>query len=306
MTATNLRGRRKSAALYEEADDLDGRGPRENPLSIASSTLLMIVFAGYFLTPLWWLFVASSKSREDLSSTPGLWFGSTFDLSSNVSDMVSYNDDIFLRWLFNSFIYSGAGAAVGTFLAAMAGYALAKYTFPGREVYFNTVLAGVLVPATALALPLFLIFAKADAANTYAAVFIPAIVSPFGVYLARVYAASAVPEELLEAARLDGAGEFRSFVTIALRLMSPALVTIFLFQFVAIWNNFFLPLIMLQDSKLFPLTLGLYSWNTQIQFAPEVRLFTIVGSFVSVVPLVLVFLALQRFWRAGLAAGGVK
>jgi len=292
------------------ADAPDGdespRGPRESRASTISSGLLMVVFAGYFLTPLWWLFVASTKRLEDLSTTPGLWFGDGFHLFSNIGDLVSYSDGIFVRWMINSVLYAGVGAALGTLLAAMAGYAFAKYTFPGRDWLFNSILAGVLVPATALALPLFLIAAKVSLVDTYWAVFIPSVVSPFGVYLARVYAAAAVPDELLEAARLDGAGELRTFATIALHLMSPALVTIFLLQFVAIWNNFLLPLIMLQDDKLYPLTLGLYAWNSQVDAAPWVRLYAIVGSLVSIVPLIIAFLSLQRYWRGGLSAHAVK
>lgn len=188
----------------------------------------------------------------------------------------------------------------------MAGYALAKYAFPGREATFNLILAGVLVPATALALPLFLLFSRAHAVDTFWSVFLPSIVSPFGVYLARIYAAASVPEELLEAARLDGSSEFRTFFAVASRLMTPALVTIFLFQFVAIWNNFFLPLVMLQNDKLYPVTLGLYTWNSQTNQAPELQTFVIVGALVSIVPLILAFLGLQRFWQNGLAAGGVK
>jgi multiple sugar transport system permease protein len=143
-------------------------------------------------------------------------------------------------------------------------------------------------------------------ANTFWAVFLPSLVNPFGVYLARVYAAGAVPDELLEAARLDGAGEVRTFFQVALHLMIPAGVTIFLFTFVSIWNNFFLPLIMLQDQDFFPLTLGLVTWNSQVQTIPDLRLFVIVGSAISILPLVLAFLALQRFWKTGLAAGSVR
>jgi len=274
--------------------------------SIFSATLFMVVFAAYFLVPLWWLLVASSKTQGNLTTGNGLWFSSPFALFTNIADTVSYDNFIFLRWLVNSVLYSGVGALAGTLVATMAGYCLAKYEFRGREVFFNVVLGGVLVPATALALPLFLLFSKAHAVNTYWAVFLPSIVSPFGVYLARIYAAASVPNELLEAARLDGASEFRAFFVVALRLMAPALVTIYLFQFVAIWNNFFLPLVMLQNPKLYPLTLGLYAWNGQINLAPELRLYVIVGALLSIIPLVLAFLSLQRFWRSGLAAGGVK
>ncbi|KAA1418238.1 carbohydrate ABC transporter permease [Mumia zhuanghuii] len=274
--------------------------------STATATLFMVICASYFLVPLWWLLVASSKDQAALSSGKGLWFSDPFLLFDNITDVVTYDDGIFVRWAFNSLVYAGVGAVLGTLFAAMAGYALAKYVFPGREATFNVILGGVLVPATALALPLFLLFSEVDQADTMWAILLPSLVSPFGVYLARIFAASAVPDELLEAARIDGASEFRTFFTVAIRLMGPALVTIFLFQFVAIWNNFFLPLVMLQDTTLYPLTLGLNTWNSQVNQLPELRLFVIVGSLLSIVPLVIAFLALQRFWRSGLAEGGVK
>ncbi|WP_202567302.1 carbohydrate ABC transporter permease [Agreia sp. COWG] len=267
--------------------------------------IVMGVSTLYFLVPIWWLFIGSTKSREQFSSTAGLWFAD-FNLFTNIADLVSYNDGVYLRWMLNSIVYASFGALLGTLFAAMCGYALAKYRFPGRELIFNTVLGGVLVPATALALPLFLIFSQFNATNTFWSVFLPSIVSPFGVYLARIFAAASVPDELLEAARLDGAGEVRTFFSVSRRLMTPALVTIFLFQFVAIWNNFFLPLIMLRDQTLFPVTLGLYTWNSQVNQIPEIRTFVIIGAFLSIIPLIIAFLSLQRFWRGGLGAGSVK
>lgn len=265
----------------------------------------MFVAATYFLLPLWWLAVASTKTRGDLTTTPGLWF-SDFQLGANVGDLFSRDGGVFWRWLLNSALYAGVGAAIGTLLAAMCGYALAKYAFRGREVVFSVILAGVLVPATALALPLFLLLSQVEMTNTYWAVLLPSIVSPFGVYLSRIYAAASVPDDLLEAGRLDGAGEFRIFFTVAIRLMVPALVTIYLFQFVTIWNNFFLPLIMLVSEDLFPITLGLYAWSTQTTQDPTLTTAVIVGAFVSVVPLIAAFLMLQRYWRGGLGAGAVK
>ena len=264
--------------------------------------LVMAVCTVYFLTPLWWLFVGATKPG---GRGVGLWFDH-FQLGANLRAVVTYQDGIFLRWLVNSIGYTVGAAAIGTLLAAMCGYALAKYRFPGRETLFNIVLGGVLVPATALALPLFLLFSKAHAANTYWAVFLPSLVNPFGVYLARIYASSSVPDELLEAARIDGSGEVRTFFTLSVRLMAPALVTIFLFHFVAVWNNFLLPLIMLGNQKLFPVTLGLYTWNSQVDQRPELRGLVLVGAFLSLAPMIIAFLSLQRFWRSGLGAGSLK
>jgi multiple sugar transport system permease protein len=278
---------------------------RESLLSRGAAMLVMGVCTVYFLVPIWWLLVGASKSRDQFTSTNPLWFAD-FDLVANIRELLVYRDGVFLRWMLNSIAYTGGAALLGTLLAAMCGYALAKYRFPGREMLFNVVLSGVLVPATALALPLFLIFSKVEATNTFWSVFLPSLVNPFGVYLARIYATASVPEELLEAARLDGAGEVRTFFKVSVRLMFPALVTIFLFHFVAVWNNFLLPLIMLSDERLFPVTLGLYSWNTQVNQLPQLRGLVIVGALLSILPLVVAFLFLQRFWRSGIGAGAVK
>ncbi|VTR75434.1 carbohydrate ABC transporter permease [Cellulomonas hominis] len=282
-----------------------GRSVRTPVLPRLSAMLVMAVFTVYFLLPIWWLLVASTKTRGDVLGTNPLWFAD-LNIVENVRDVLTYRNGLFGQWMANSLLYAGVGSLVATLLAAMCGYALAKYAFRGREAIFNVVLGGVLVPATALALPLFLLFSRVNLTDTYWAVLLPSIVSPFGVYLARIYAAASVPDELIEAARLDGAGEVRTFFGVSVRLMTPALVTIFLFQFVAIWNNFFLPLIMLRDERKFPVTFGLYQWNSQLNQIPELNTFVLVGSLLSIVPLVVAFLALQRFWRGGLGAGSVK
>jgi multiple sugar transport system permease protein len=266
----------------------------------------LILFTIYFLVPYFWLIVSSTKNAGDLFGTFGLWFSPNFQLGSNLGQLFTYNDAIYLRWLLNTLLYAGVGALLGTFLAAMAGYALAKYVFRGRNLMFTFVLGAILVPGTALALPLYLLMSKVGLTNTYWAVLLPSIVSPFGVYLSRIYATSSIPDELLEAARIDGASEFRTF-TIGLYLMIPALVTILLFQFVAIWNNYFLPLVMLSDQKLFPITVGLQTWNVTTGGANKF-LYTLIiaGALVSSIPLLAGCVLLQRFWRGGLGAGSVK
>ncbi|MGN9908935.1 carbohydrate ABC transporter permease [Phytohabitans sp. LJ34] len=279
--------------------------PRESLLSRSAAMMVMGVCALYILLPVWWLVVASTKNRDQFTGTNPLWFAD-FSFVHNVRELLTYRDGVFLRWVGNSIAYTGGAALFGTLLAAMCGYALSKYRFPGREALFNVVLGGVLVPATALALPLFLIFSYVGATNTFWSVFLPSLVNPFGVYLAQIYARASVPDELLEAARIDGAGEVRTFFTVATRLMFPGLVTIFLFHFVAVWNSFLLPLIMLGDERLFPVTLGLYTWNTQVNQLPELRGLVLVGSLLSIAPLVAAFLLLQRFWRNGLGTGAVK
>ena len=276
----------------------------ESAVSIAVAMTVLFIMAIYCLAPVYVLFSASTKTQGQISNGSGLAPSSR--LFSNIGTLFGQDDHVYAKWLLNSVIYAVGGSLIATFLGALAGYALAKFPFRGRELVFNVVLGGVLMPATALALPLFLMFAKVHLTNTYWSVLLPSIVSPFGVYLSRVFAAASVPDELIEAGRLDGASEFRIFMQVGVRLMSPALVTIFLFQFVVIWNNFFLPLVMLSNRALYPVTLGLYSWQSQTSRLPILQVLVIVGSLVSVIPLIVMFLALQRFWRNGLSAGSLK
>lgn len=266
---------------------------------------ILIVLAAYFIVPVYWLIVASTKSQGDLSTTSGFWF-STFHLFDNLRLLFTRSDGVFAIWAMNSVIYAAGGAIIGTFLSALTGYALAKFKFRGREFLFSVILGGVLVPSTALALPLFLMFAAVGGVNTYWAVILPSIVNPFGVYLARVFTASAVPDEVLESARLDGAGEFRVFFFVAIPLLAPSLVTIFLLQFIGIWNNFFLPMVMLQSQNLYPITLGLFNWNAATDRYADLQGSVITGSLVSIIPLIIIFLLLQRYWRVGLSAGSLK
>ncbi len=268
----------------------------------------LFVFTIYFLVPFFWLIVSSTKSQADLFGTFGLWFAPDFNLFTNLQQLFTFNGGIYARWLLNTLLYAGVGAVLGTFFASMAGYALAKYTFRGRNLTFSIILGAILVPATTLALPLYLLMSSVNLTNTYWSALLPSLVSPFGVYLARIYAAAAVPDELLEAARIDGASEFGTF-RIALHLMTPALVTILLFQFVAIWNNYFLPLVMLNDPNLFPITVGLQSWNVTTSnpsTGETIYNLIVVGALLSSIPLLIGCILLQRFWRGGLGAGRIK
>ncbi|WP_311213748.1 MULTISPECIES: carbohydrate ABC transporter permease [unclassified Arthrobacter] len=269
-------------------------------------TALLVVVALYFLVPVYWVFVASTKSTEDLFSTNGFWFAPTFSLWENIGRVLSYDNGIFGRWFLNSAIYAGVGALLATYFAAAGGYALAKYQFRGRNLVFGTILGGVLVPGTATALPLFLLFSQMGLANTYWSVLLPSLVSPFGLFLCRIYAQATVDTSLIEAARIDGAGELRIFHTIGLKVLTPALVTVFLFQLVGIWNNYFLPLVMLSDSELYPITLGLNNWLSQVDRLPEFYELTTGGVLLSIIPLSIAMVVLQRFWRGGLTEGAVK
>ncbi len=255
--------------------------------------------------------VSSTKSTSDLFTTFGLWFSRTPQLWTNVRATLSQDDGVFLHWLLNTAMYAVVSALGSALVAAAGGYGFAKFRFRGDRAAFNLVLGAIMVPTTALAIPTYLLFAKVGLVNTPWAVILPSLVSPFGLYLMRIYAADAVPDSLVEAARIDGAGELQIFVRIALRLLAPGLVTVVLFTLVATWNNYFLPLIMLNDPKLYPITVGLASWASQAVgggsgSSSDLLALVVTGSMLSVIPLVVAFLLLQRYWQSGLATGGVK
>ncbi|WP_167441434.1 carbohydrate ABC transporter permease [Amycolatopsis vastitatis] len=279
---------------------------RNVPLTVA-----MLAALAYFLLPLFWLVVASTKSTQDLFTSFGLWFSKVPQLFTNIGDTLTHEDGIFLRWLLNTIGYAVVSALGAALLAAAAGYGFAKYRFRGHGAGFNLVLGAVMVPATALAIPTYLLFSQVGLVNTPWAVILPSLVNPFGLYLMRIYAQDAVPDSIIEAARIDGAGEARIFFRIGLRMLAPGLVTVVLFTLVATWNNYFLPLIMLNDQRLYPVTLGLAFWAEQAQnggagASGEMLPLVLTGSLLSIIPLVVAFLFLQRYWQSGLAAGAVK
>jgi multiple sugar transport system permease protein len=278
--------------------------PRKSPLLTALMCLALV----YTVVPLLWLLLSATKTQHDLLTSPGLWFGDSFALFDNIGETLTYHDGIFLRWFGNTLLYVVVGAGGATLLATAAGYGLAKYRFPGRRAVFAVLLGAVAVPGTALAVPTFLMFSNLGLTNTVWAIIIPSLVSPFGLYLMWVYASEAVPQELLEAARIDGAGEIRIFFTVSLRLLAPGIVTVLLFTVVSTWNNYFLPLIMLSKPTLYPLTVGLTQWSAQATGASAKPVYNLVitGTLLTIIPLVIFFIFLQRFWQSGLSAGSVK
>ncbi len=267
-------------------------------------TLILLLGAVYCLIPVLWVLMASTKSSSELFSTFTFSPGTGF--LQNLKDLSAYRGGVYWRWLANSALYAGLGALLSASISGVTGYALAKFRFRGRAALFNILLAGVLMPPITLAVPQYLLMSKAGLADSYWSVLLPSILSPYGIYLARIYAAAAIPDEVVEAGRIDGAREFRLFRSVALPMMVPGLVTVFLFQFVAIWNNFLLPYIMLGDDRKFPVTVGLYSLLQQGANAPALYTLVITGALLSIVPLIALFLGLQRYWRMDLLSGAVK
>ena len=275
--------------------------------------VFLIVLVIYFLLPLWWLIVASTKDAHGLFSGTGgaLWFDRTFALFDNFRLLFTYNGGIYLRWLGNSLLYAVSGGVGATLLSILAGYGLAKFAFPGKRLSLSLLLGSVMVPLTALVIPTFAMLSQAGMTNTIWAVILPSLLNPFGVYLMMVYATDAIPDELLDAARVDGAGELRTFLAVGMPLLRPAIVTVLLLSIVATWNNYFLPLAMLSSDNLFPVTVGLGLWDGLANSASgtgttSLWSLIILGSLVSIIPLVVAFLSLQRYWRGGLAVGSLK
>jgi multiple sugar transport system permease protein len=273
--------------------------------------LFLGVLLVYFLVPFYWIVINSSKNAAGLfGGTSAMWFAPDIDYVGNFVELFTYNNGIYLQWIGNSAFYALTGGVGATILSVLAGYGFAKYRFRGRNFTFSLLLGAVMVPLTALVIPTFIMLSQLHLTNTIWAVILPSLLSPFGVYLMTVYARDAVPDELLDAARVDGAGEFRTFLQVALPLMRPAVVTVLLLSIVATWNNFFLPLAMLQNNRLFPVTVGISQWQSLASAnnggGTSLWSLIIIGSLVSIIPLVIAFLSLQRYWQGGLSLGSLK
>lgn len=306
MTATVPSTGARTANVAPNAGS-GARRPNYLPLQIIVAFLVI-----YFLIPFWWVIVNSSKSSAGLfGGGNALWFASDVNYIENLKQLFTYGGGIYRQWLFNSALYAFVGGVGATVFAVLAGYGFAKYSFFGRRFSFAVLLGAVMVPTTALVIPTFILFSEFGLTNTIWAVILPTWLNPFGVYLMHVYARDSVPDELLDAARVDGAGELRTFLQVALPLMRPAIVTVLLLSIVASWNNYFLPLAMLSDNRLFPVTVGIGLWQSTASTygaAGGESLWSIIilGSLVSVIPLIIAFLGLQRYWQGGLSMGSLK
>jgi multiple sugar transport system permease protein len=269
-------------------------------------TVVLLIGALYCVLPALWILIAATKSNAELFSTAPYLPSFHGAIWSNITGVLHYDHGIFLHWALNSVIYAVGGGVASTAIAGAAGYALGKYEFYGRRTIFRVIVAAVLLPQILLAVPQYLLLARFGLTNTYASVILPQLVSPFAIYLCKIYAEASVPDEIMEAARIDGASELRIFTSVGSRLMLPALATVLLLQFIGIWNNFLLPFVMLTNNSLYPLTLGLYGMIMPTGGQPNEYSLVVAGVFLSIVPLAALFLSLQRFWRIDLISGSLK
>jgi multiple sugar transport system permease protein len=285
-----------------------GRSRRARRAKATIGTGLAIIAAAYVIAPIYWLLIASSKTTGQLFSTSTFLPPSHLSWIANFRSLFSVDGGYFGYWILNSFVYALLTAALATAVSTLAGYGLAKYSFRGRRIVFSLVVVSLLVPTTALVVPLFLLEDHTHLINSYQGVILPLLVYPFGVYFMRLFSADAVPDTLIDAARIDGAGEFRTFWSVGRPALTPGMVTLFLLSFIGTWNNYFLPLVLLGSTTKFPLTVGLSAWASDLNqpgagqpLYPEV----ILGSLVSVLPMLILFPFLQKFIARGLTFGAI-
>lgn len=317
MTATDVRPVRTRTSSSRPGAPRPRR-PRE-PLSPgawlarAAVVLLLVFFALFFAVPIVWLLLASGKSARDLITTGPFAPGTLGDLAANWQTLVDFQGGIVFDWIGNSALYSGVALALTLLTSIPAGYAMALGSFRGRKLLLTVTLVVMLIPNTALVLPIFLELSALGLVGTAAAVILPFSFYPFGVYLTYIYFSSSIPKDLLAAARIDGCGELGVFWRIALPLATPVVALVGFFSFVANWNNYFLPFLVVPGPKA-PVQVGLAEMLSNVPaFNPTVAGSTSIelpalalATLLSVAPVLLIFLFSQRFLVAGMTAGGTK
>ena len=288
-----------------------------SPVTLSSRVLLILVLAGFaffFVIPLVWLLLASTKNEHQLLTSAPLSIGTWTDLRHNWRELVTFQGDAFAGWLGNSAEYAFSALAIVLVVGIPAGYALALTRFRLRRFLLFTTLVVMLIPNTALVLPTFLELNKVGLIGHALAVILPFSFFPFGVYLTYIYFSTSMPRELLAAARIDGCSERQVFTRIALPLASPVVALVAFFSFVANWNNYFLPFVMLPSSNAYPLQIGLTSllgdtaaFNPSSVGIQTIGLPTLaLATLISVTPVLVIFLFSQRFLVAGMTAGSTK
>lgn len=268
------------------------------PLGLAINGLLVLI-AAFALFPLLWMVSVSFMQPGEASSYPPPLLPAQPTLDNYHALFASAGMG---RYLLNSLLVACGVTVTSVLFNVMAGYAFAKLQFAGREALFKTLLAALVIPGQVAMLPLFLLLKTMGLVNTWAGVIVPGMAGVFGIFLVRQYAVS-LPDELLDAARMDGAGEWRLFTAIVLPLLQPIIVTLAMFAFLGSWNDFMWPLIVLSDGQLHTAPVALASLAREHVQDSELMM---AGSVVTILPVLVLFLCLQRHYLAGLTAGGVK
>ena len=259
----------------------------------------LCVLAVVTLTPVVWMVSASFMAPGEASSTPLHFFPArpTLEHYAALAERLHVG-----RYFLNSFVIASVVTIVSTLINSMAGFAFAKYEFPGRNKIFRLLLSGMIVPAQVSMLPLFLMLKMMGLINTYAGVILPGLASIFGIFLIRQFAGS-IPDSLIEAARMDGASEFKVYRSVILPLCRPILFTLALFTFMGTWNDFMWPLIIMTDNANYTLPVAIANLKGEHLLDLELMM---AGSVVTILPVLILFLAFQRHYIRGIMVGGVK
>jgi multiple sugar transport system permease protein len=290
--------------------------PHRRPPSGAGhllSGLLLIAFVVFFILPVIWLLLAATKTDAQLVHDNPLSFGSWHALRENWDALTSFQGNTVLLWLRNSAVYAVLALVITLVAAIPAGYAMAMTEFHGRRALLIITLVVMLMPTTTLVVPLFLEINEVHLVGSLWSVVLPYSFYPFGVYLTYIYFSTALPRDLLAAARIDGCSEFGAFRRIALPLAAPIIALVGFFGFVANWTNFFLPYVMLPQSNQYPAQVGIALLLTDVpQFNPTAGAGTVLrpelalATLLAIAPVLLVFLFAQRYLVAGLLSGATK
>lgn len=260
---------------------------------------LLIVIAVISLTPLFWMVSASLMPTGQANSFPPPFLPQRVTFEHYVSLFTRLN---LLRYLINSVFLAASVTLISLIINSMAGYAFAKFRFRGRDPIFKFLISSLVIPAQVTMLPLFLMLNTMGLINTYLGVIIPGMASIFGIFLIRQFALS-IPDSLIEAARIDGASDFRIYWSLILPFCKPILITLSIFTFMGTWNDFLWPLIIMTDDSMYTLPVALA--NLSLEHVQDTELM-MAGSVITVLPVLVLFVSLQRYYLSGIMAGALK
>ncbi len=259
----------------------------------------LAVIAIATLTPALWMVSASFMAPGEASGSPPPLIPRT----PTLEHYVALGERLHMgRYFLNSLIIASVVTLVSLFINSMAGFAFAKYAFRGRDRLFRVLLSAMVIPAQVTMLPLFLMLKTMGFVNTYAGAVIPGLASIFGIFLIRQFVRS-IPDSFLEAARMDGANDFKIYRSVILPLCRPILMTLALFTFMGTWNDFMWPLIIMSDEARYTLPVALANLMGEHVLDLELMM---AGSVVTIIPVVILFLSFQRHYVRGIMVGGIK
>jgi multiple sugar transport system permease protein len=279
---------------------IPSRANRSRPTTQIVTYVALIVGLAATLLPFVWMFLGSFKTESELARRPLTWWPEVFTAEHYVRWIEDLN---YLQFFTNSLVVAVAVVLGNLLFCSMVGYALAKMTFPGKKVLFTLVLITLMVPGMVTFVPLFVMVANAGLVNTYAALILPFLTTPLGVFLMRQFIMG-IPDSLLEAARIDGAGELRIFARIVMPLCGPPLATLGILTFLGSWNNFLWPLVAAQTEDMYTLPVALSLFSTG-QYGTNYGIL-LAGSMLVIAPILLVFVFLQRYFVQGISMTGIK